>query len=197
MNQRSVRASFDEESIVVYQAFNPQIGNAAVAQQSFINTSFKQERMTWIKPSFLWMMYRSGWGRKADQEVVLGVRMKRSGFEWALRNAAIASFDRHVYADEQHWKDRLQHAPVRVQWDPEKSIHLQPLPYRSIQIGIAGIAVSHYINDWIISIENLSPLATEIHQLLRSGNDAAAQALLPIETQYPLPSEIAAIIGAR
>jgi hypothetical protein len=25
---------------------------------------FKVDRMTWVKPSFLWMTYRSGWATK-------------------------------------------------------------------------------------------------------------------------------------
>ncbi|WP_458785448.1 DUF4291 family protein [Vallitalea sediminicola] len=29
-------------------------------------SSFKLNRMTWVKPSFLWMMYRSGWAKKPD-----------------------------------------------------------------------------------------------------------------------------------
>ena len=41
--------------------------------------------MTWIKPSFLWMMYRCGWGLKEGQETVLAVEITREGFEWALR----------------------------------------------------------------------------------------------------------------
>jgi len=197
MNQRRIRADYDDEAIVVYQAFNNQIGEAAVAQQSFLATPFKQERMTWIKPSFLWMMYRSGWGKKTDQESVLRIRIKRSGFEWALRHACLASFDRHVYPDRESWEMRMQKSPVRVQWDPEKNIYLEPLPYRSIQIGIAGIAVTHYLNDWILAIERLTPLATEIHQLLRSGNESRALSLLPKESEYDLNPDLAAIIGAR
>jgi len=40
--------------------------------------------MTWIKPSFLWMMYRSGWATKPGQEHILATQITRDGFEWAL-----------------------------------------------------------------------------------------------------------------
>ncbi len=49
--------------------------------------------MTWIKPSFLWMMYRCGWGTKADQETVLAVEIDRAGFDWALRHACLSHHD--------------------------------------------------------------------------------------------------------
>jgi hypothetical protein len=38
--------------------------------------------MTWIKPSFLWMMYRCGWATKPGQERVLAIQITREGFEW-------------------------------------------------------------------------------------------------------------------
>lgn len=74
--------------------------------------------MTWIKPSFLWMMYRCGWGTKEGQETVLAVEISRDGFEWALRNACLSHYDKDVHADQAAWKRELKRAPARVQWDP-------------------------------------------------------------------------------
>ncbi|MGW3630476.1 DUF4291 family protein, partial [Streptomyces sp. NPDC005122] len=50
--------------------------------------------MTWIKPSFLWMMYRCGWGSKEGQETVLAVEITREGFEWALRQVCLSHYAR-------------------------------------------------------------------------------------------------------
>ncbi|MFE4409794.1 DUF4291 family protein [Streptomyces sp. NPDC093064] len=86
--------------------------------------------LTWIKPSFLWMMYRCGWGAKAGQETVLAVEITRDGFEWALRHACLSSYARGVHADRATWQRELKRAPTRVQWDPERDLRLQPLPYR-------------------------------------------------------------------
>ncbi|WP_425365083.1 DUF4291 family protein [Eubacterium ruminantium] len=36
------------------------IANEAVAKGAF-GSHFSMNRMSWIKPSFLWMMYRCGW----------------------------------------------------------------------------------------------------------------------------------------
>lgn len=46
--------------------------------------------MTWIKPSFLWMMYRCGWGTKEGQETVLAVDISRRGFDWALKHSCLS-----------------------------------------------------------------------------------------------------------
>ncbi len=69
---RHILAQFDEETIVVYQAYRPAIGHFAAHHQYF-GGEFSYGRMSWIKPNFLWMMYRSGWGTKPEQEVTLAV----------------------------------------------------------------------------------------------------------------------------
>jgi hypothetical protein len=58
---KHILAQFDESKVVVYQAYRPEIGLYAVESQ-FFGDPFKYTRMSWIKPNFLWMMYRSGWG---------------------------------------------------------------------------------------------------------------------------------------
>lgn len=61
MIQKEIRAVYDDNTIRVYQAYCREIAEEAVMLGTF-GKRFKMERMTWIKPSFLWMMYRCGWG---------------------------------------------------------------------------------------------------------------------------------------
>src|SRR5690349_5716597 len=75
-----VRADHDDSTIVVYQAYRPEIAEGALAAQRFV-PPFSLGRMTWIKPSFLWMMERCGWATKPGQEYVLAVRITRAGFD--------------------------------------------------------------------------------------------------------------------
>lgn len=63
---RHILAQFDDESVVVYQAYRPAIGHFAAAYRYF-GGAFSFNRMSWIKPNFLWMMYRSGRGSKNEQ----------------------------------------------------------------------------------------------------------------------------------
>ena len=122
-------------------------------------------------------MYRCGWAEKDDgQQRVLGIDIKRDGFEWALRNASLS-----------HGPNLDKTKPVRVQWDPERGIQLERLDYRSIQIGLTGPAVGLYVNQWIANIEDVTELASSI----QTNRDLA---LLPVETPYPLPEDIANVL---
>jgi hypothetical protein len=192
---RAIRALHDADSITVYQAYHPNIALAAVRHQTFVG-AFKKERMTWIKPSFLWMMYRCGWATKENQTYVLAIRMSRSGFEDALAQATLATHEPAVDGDWDTWQQRLASTPVRVQWDPEKNLMLEALPYRSIQIGLGAAVVPLYLHDWIQGITDITPTCKEIHQHVLAGRMDAARALLPVETLYPLPSSIGRRIGA-
>ena len=84
------------------------------------------------KPSFLWMMERSNWGRKPGQEYVLAVRVTRAGWEEALANAVLTSPKRGVYSDAEEWRRKFEQASVIVQWDPERSLRGTALQMDSI-----------------------------------------------------------------
>ena len=191
---REVRAQYSDETIVVYQAYAAPIADAALATGTFTGP-FKRERMTWIKPSFLWMMYRSGWATKPGQERVLAVEMTRTGFDWALAHASLSHFDRQVHESAEEWAAQKRASPVRVQWDPERSLTLQPLPHRAIQIGLSGEAVTRYVEEWIRDIREVTTRATEIHELATRDAEAA-RARLPVERAYPLPEATRVRLGA-
>jgi hypothetical protein len=197
MKERIIRAEYDDQKITVYQAFNKIIAQSAVYHQTFVSPPFKKERMTWIKPSLLWMMYRSGWATKKDQEHILAIKIKREGFEWALQNSCLSHFDDLVHSSFDDWKIKLTNSPVRIQWDPEKNILLQPLLYRSIQIGLAGFAVERYVTEWIVEITDITHNCKIIHKMVNENQLKLAQELLPLERPYPLPENIALQINSN
>lgn len=192
---RQIRGQFSESTITVYQAYSPAIADAALKNGSFVSP-FKRERMTWIKPSFLWMAYRSGWATKEDQERVLAIEITRDGFEWALANACLSHYESDTYESHDEWAKVKASSPVRIQWDPERDLKLQPLDHRAIQIGLGGAAVDHYVDDWTVAITETTELTQRVHQHVRRGELAEASALLPAETPYPIPPWVAARIGA-
>lgn len=192
---RQIRASYTADTITVYQAYAPHIALPAVAAGRFV-PPFKRERMTWIKPSFLWMMYRCGWATKPGQERVLAIEITREGFEWALARACLSHHDPAVHGDRQSWARQLRTSPVRVQWDPERTLRLQALPYRSLQVGLSGEAVDRYVDDWTVTITDITPTVRRIRELLDRGDEQAASAHLPVERVYPLPERIGAPLNA-
>jgi hypothetical protein len=193
--ERQVRASYSADMITVYQAYSPAIAEPALAAGRFV-PPFKRDRMTWIKPSFLWTMYRCGWATKPGQERVLAIKITRAGFERALAQACLSHFDGALHQDRRAWSQQLKASPVRVQWDPERSLQLAALPYRSLQVGLSGRAVDRYVDEWIVAIADVTPLARGIHELLRAGDEPAATAVLPAEQPYLLPVDIMKRIAA-
>ncbi len=180
---REIRAVFDDQTIRVYQAYSDPIADSAIAAGTFVSPPFKMERMTWIKPSFLWMMYRAGWSMKdAGQKRILAIDITREGFEWALANACLSHPEEGVSErDFQRLKDR---SPVRIQWDPERNLHLHAQSHRAIQIGLSKEAVALYVHQWIRRIEDVTPLALQLHTLVANGQLDEAAALLPRERRY-------------
>lgn len=185
-NLREVRAQFDTDTIRVYQAYRDEIADAALAAGRFV-PPFQRTRMTWIKPSFLWMMYRCGWAEKEEgQRRVLAIDLTRAGFESALSQVSSGA-PQNPAALKAH---------VRVQWDPERDLYLRRLPIRSLQVGLSGIALAAYADEWTVRLTEVTELAGAIRSHIRRGERFAAEQLLPVERHYPLPLEIAKRIGA-
>ncbi|KAH8690162.1 hypothetical protein BGW36DRAFT_433114 [Talaromyces proteolyticus] len=201
---RAIRAQYTATTITVYQAYNSDIANPALEAQKFISPPFSMSRMTWIKPSFLWMAYRCGYASKPGQERVLAIEITRAGFEWALRNSCLSHYDggqqkasdsdKDKKLDE--WRAKLRASPVRIQWDPERNLKFAPLPHRSIQIGLGPQAVQKYLNEWVVSIKDVTERMRNIHELVEAGLMEDAEKLVPIEQAYPLSDELRAITEA-
>jgi len=170
--------------LVVYQAYSDAIAEPALRAGRF-RPPFSRSRMTWIKPSFLWAAYRSGWAGKPGQERLLAITMPRECFVGALRKAA-----------REQWRGHCAASPVRVQWDAERDLHLQPLPYRSLQVGLGPPVVDSYVDEWILGIDDVTPTAHRIERLLAQGLVAEAATLLPHERHLPLPADVRAAFGA-
>lgn len=191
---REIRADYDRATIVVYQAFNDAIADAALAAQRLV-PPFSLGRMTWIKPSLLWLMERSGWGTKSNQERTVAVRITRVGWDRALSLGVLTSFDPAVYRSADVWRKQFEQAVVHVQWDPERSIHGKKLEHRSIQVGLSRTIVEKYVSHWTQSIQDLTPLVAKLRQLRKTGKHAEAKRLLPSERVYPAEPETARRLG--
>jgi hypothetical protein len=190
---RHILAQFDERSIVVYQAYRPEIGRFAVRHGRF-GDGFSMDRMSWIKPNFLWMMYRSGWGTKEGQEVILAIRLRRAGFDEILANAVHSSFDPRVYESNEQWKKAVATSPVRLQWDPDHHPSGAKQDRRAIQLGLEGAALRKYVEEWTVSIADISDFVAEQRRTLESGGIASLRT--PVEDVYPVSDKaVAARLG--
>jgi hypothetical protein len=161
---RHILAQYDEDSVVVYQAYCPEIAKYAVEHQKFGGDKFSYKRMSWIKTNFLWMMYRCGWASKKDQEHVLAVWIKREGFEEILRNALTGRDEK-----ERGMKAGGDRAQVRLQWDPDHTPHGDSERRRAIQLGLRDEILMKYGNEWIVQIKDITSFVKEQYTFVKEN----------------------------
>lgn len=184
-----IRANFNARTIRVYQAYNDQIADSALANGRFVSPPFKRERMTWIKPSFLWMMYRAGWGLKdSNQSRILAIDITREGFDWALEHSC--GTRREASMSEEQWLTLKATSPVRIQWDPERNLLSEPKNYRSIQVGLGKDATALYVDEWMQKVTDITDMVKTAHEFIRNSEFKLAQEMLPVEEVYPYSGKI-------
>ena len=177
---RHILARFDDDSVYVYQAYRPQIAEYAVDNQRF-GGEFSYSRMSWIKPNFLWMMYRSGWASKEGQERILAIRLPKSFFDELLCKAVASSYDPAQFASLNDWQRAVTQSEVRLQWDPDHDPTGLPLERRAVQLGLRGDALLRYGQSELLSIEDVTPFVVLQREHLRRGLEAI---VTPIEAVY-------------
>ena len=225
---RQIRADYDSETITVYQAYNAEIARAAVAEQKLhASPLFKPSRMTWIKPSWAWMLYRAGYSYKdRGQERILALKMKHEHFIKLLEHGALAhqnpipvsqapqpaeqslteSSALETSRDDRNIQPASSVQPeigtgrdgkpqVRVQWDPERTIRLEKLPYRSIQIGIPAAMSPEWTETMIVGIEDVTEKARELKRVLDGRDDVSIEelvtrGLVPVEKVFAVPEHV-------
>ena len=178
---------WDEEGVYFYQAYNDAIGSWAVEHQTLGGPEFKPARMTWIKPSLAWMLYRSGYGEKINQTMVIKVKLSHSAVSELLSECTCK------HGGGGGWG--------RVQWDPARDLLMSEkdgktwLPrkmmrQRAIQIGLKGHLSEKYAAS-ILSVEDVTPLAKRIKEAHFQKSEAQVKvemekimSLLPAEREY-------------
>ena len=130
------------------------------------------------------MMYRSGWGTKDGQEVTLAVWLRRAAFEAILREGVPSSFTPGIYASHDEWQMAVARLSVRIQWDPNHDPHGRPLARRAIQLGLRGEALSRYAGEWLLRIEDISPLVARQREIMRGESGSTADAARDSLSRY-------------
>jgi hypothetical protein len=178
---RHVLAHHDADTIVVYQAYRPSTGAHAIAHGQLGGPDFSFNRMSWIKPNFLWMMYRCGWGTKEGQEVILGLRLPRPFFDSLMAAAVASTFHPETHANEQAWQAAVSNSEVRLQWDPDHAPSGAKLARRAIQLGLRGQALRALATDQLLEVIDM----TGFVQAQRAhAQDDDPRLLMPVESVY-------------
>ncbi|SEJ44965.1 MULTISPECIES: DUF4291 domain-containing protein [unclassified Variovorax] len=175
-----ILAHHDAHSVVVYQAYRPEIGEYAIRHGRLDGPAFSLSRMSWIKPNFLWMMYRSGWGTKEGQEVTLGLRLRRAFFERVVREAVPSTFNASQagYPSREAWQEAVGRSEVRLQWDPDHSPRGGKLERRAIQLGLRGRTLAAFAHEELLEVIDMRAFV-DTQRPLAQDDDPALQ--LPVE----------------
>ena len=186
---RTITAQYDDEGIVIYQAYNDEIADYALANNRFGGT-FKPERMTWIKPNFLWMMHRSEWANRKNQERILAIKISHDFFNQLLENAVLTSYNNSIYESTAEWKEALESSDVRIQWDPAYNLYDQRQNFKALQLGCKGPVAAQYAQTEIISLIEVTTYAKSLYELVL--NNKRDEIRLPEERHYEVPAHLQA-----
>lgn len=179
---RHILAHQRTDELVVYQAYKPTIAQYAVENQCLGGNEFSYARMSWIKPNFLWMMYRCGWGTKENQERILALWLSRAAFEEILAQAAFSTFAASGCATHEEWKQELATKRVRLQWDPDHGPHGNKLDRRAIQLGLKGEVLEKFGRQQVTRIDDITPFVQQ--QKTRIATRQLESLRVPIERIY-------------
>jgi hypothetical protein len=179
-NGNHILAQYDEESIIVYQAYKTLIAEQLVKFQNFhsepcLKSGFNMNRMTWIKTNFLWMMFRSNWASNLNQERILAIRISRTGFEEILSKAVESK-------SKNGDKEPNKTDEVRLQWDPDHLPNGNKVPSgrRAIQLGIRQNMLHKFSQEFILSISDITDFVIENRKHILNEQEL----LMPQENVY-------------
>ena len=184
---------FDAETVSLYQAFNDRIADYALQHQRLGGPDFDPKRMTWVKPSFAWLLYRSGYGTKHGQNRLLKLKLPHAALASLLSKCTCVDTNKTTQRGAAAKAARSDDSTSagRVQWDPERDATCadekkkEPREMsrrRAIQIGLAGPLSQEYVAS-VVAIEDVTALGHAVRDAHRAKSkrdrDAAIAAVLP------------------
>lgn len=123
--------------------------------------------MTWFKPNFMWMMYRSNWAQSKNQDRILGIWLKLDAFHEMLAHSTHTStsagaeeWNSSPVDSTSDWKGR-----VNLQWDPDHGPSGKALFRRAVQIGVKNVPWWH-TGEKFESIIDVTPLVAQQRKLV-------------------------------
>jgi len=167
---KQIIGRMEGDSIIVYQAFNPAIAAYALQHQKFGGSHYSFNRMSWIKPGFLWMMYRAGWASKEHQQRILAITLPMVHFKTILEQATISTYKSELFATQDEWKNELANTEVRLQWDPDHDPLGNKEERKAIQIGMKGNILKKFCTEWITKIEDITIFVQNEYIKILDGN---------------------------
>lgn len=189
---RIVRATFDERTVLVWQAHSPEVARAAVAHGGFGPRICWTERSTRFRLSLPALLARNGWGTRAGRECILGLRLLREGFDALLRQAVHEAIEPEIYPSRNAWHLARRYANVCVAWHRDVDPVGSELEWETLRVEVRDHALKKFVREWVVAIEDWTPWV--------ASNRALADRSLPVPAvaPYPMaPAEVLRLAGRR
>jgi hypothetical protein len=150
------------------------------------------------------MLYRAGYSYKDPrQNHILALTMTHEAFKGLLRRAVLSHGPGAEVCNARKMTGngdggeavkRPKPTEVRVQWDPERTVRLEKLEYRSIQIGIPSDLVPEWV-EGIVNIEDVTGRARDLKRVLNEEDDIGledlvSRGLVPLERVFEVDDEL-------
>jgi hypothetical protein len=191
MTSKNIFATYSEEYVTVYQAFGNNIADELLLYGKF-GPSFSLNRTSWIKTSFLWMMHRSEWATKINQERIFSIQITKEGFDNILSQAVLTKFKPKIHGTSSEWKKKFNTTNVLCQLDPDRDIYGRENQRKAVQLGLKNEILDMYVNDFIVDFVEITDDVRKYKKMISENN---YNFCLPEEKEYVINGNIAMEIG--
>ncbi len=151
---RTLLATWDADTVVVWQAHGTEVAERAVATGRFDGPAWRHDRTTRMRVSLPSLAWRTAYGQRAGRERLLAVRLRRAGFDELLRRAVEAEDDRAVYPSTATWRLAMRYASATVSWHPDRGPDGAELPWQTPRFGLRGALLDAFSREWVVGVED-------------------------------------------
>ena len=177
---RQLLACFDDQTVTVFAAHDPNIGAYAAEHGHFGGDLWRHDRTTRFRLSLPRVMARSKQGERPGKEALLAISLPRARFDGLLRQAIHwREFPEDLYESKGAWRLATRYSQVVMDWAPDCGPKGAELERFTVRFGIRSHLMKTFSRDWIAGIKDLSEVAVSWRQ--------EADPLTPVVSEYPLP----------
>jgi hypothetical protein len=153
---RRLLATFDERSVVVWQAHRHEVADEALRRQRFGGELWRTDRVTRFRVSLPSLLARTTWATRQGRERILAVRLARVGFDAILRQAVPAEFDPEVYPTRGAWHLATRYANVTVSWHRDVDPAGCECGWDTPRMGLREHALRSFTDEWVEGVEDVT-----------------------------------------
>jgi hypothetical protein len=125
---RTLLATWDADTVVVWQAHGTEVAERAVATGRFDGPAWRHDRTTRMRVSLPSLAWRTAYVEAED--------------------------DRAVYPSTATWRLAMRYASATVSWHPDRGPDGAELPWLTPRFGLRGALLDAFSREWVVGVED-------------------------------------------